>query len=300
MIPSGAPPAEVDVTVELATSLLAGQHPDLAHLPIGTRFDGWDNVTFRLGDELALRLPRIAAGAALLLHELTWLPVLSAHWTFAAPVPLRRGEPAGDYPWAWSVVPWIAGVEAAEVPLTAAAAPALGRAMREIHQTAPDDAPRNPSRSVPLAARDQEFRECVGELLTRAPGAGMTLDGNALLRHWEAAISAPVDSPPTWIHADLHVRNIVSRGGNLGGILDWGDSAAGDPCVDLGQAWQLLPAEAVDDCFAAYGRISDALRLRAFGSGAFFNVSHALEPSAVHSRAGWTGLVRQGLATAAR
>src|SRR5665647_2057551 len=158
MIPSGAPPAEVDVTVELATSLLSGQHPDLAHLAIGTRFDGWDNVTFRLGDELALRLPRIAAG---------------------------------------------------------------------------------------------------GALLTRAPGAGMTLDGDALLRHWEAAISAPVDSPPTWIHADLHVRNIVSRGGALGGILDWGDSAAGDPCVDLGQAWQLLPAEAVEDCFAAYGRISD-------------------------------------------
>jgi len=61
----GLPPAEHPVDAALARALLAQQHPDLAELPIRPAASGWDNVMFRLGEALALRLPRRAAGAEL-------------------------------------------------------------------------------------------------------------------------------------------------------------------------------------------------------------------------------------------
>jgi aminoglycoside phosphotransferase (APT) family kinase protein len=71
------PAAEADVTADLVRRLLAGQHPDLAHLPVEFLANGWDNVMFRVGDELAARMPRRALGAEILVHEQRWLPLLA-------------------------------------------------------------------------------------------------------------------------------------------------------------------------------------------------------------------------------
>jgi hypothetical protein len=51
------PAAEVDVTPELLRRLLAGQHPDLAQLPVTAAANGWDNVVFRVGDGLGYPWP---------------------------------------------------------------------------------------------------------------------------------------------------------------------------------------------------------------------------------------------------
>ena len=56
----GRPEAEIDVSVTLVRDLLRAQHPDLAELPITEAASGWDNVIFRLGTEMAVRLPRRA------------------------------------------------------------------------------------------------------------------------------------------------------------------------------------------------------------------------------------------------
>src|SRR5580658_5131036 len=87
------PPREVEVTVELARALLADQHPDLANLPIRHVEDGWDNVVLRLGDALALRMPRRAAAASLIVTEQTWLPTLAPRLTLPAPAAIRTGAP---------------------------------------------------------------------------------------------------------------------------------------------------------------------------------------------------------------
>jgi hypothetical protein len=60
------PAAEVSVSPELVRRLLAAQQPDLAHLPVRLVAHGWDNLMYRLGDELAVRLPRRAAAAGLI------------------------------------------------------------------------------------------------------------------------------------------------------------------------------------------------------------------------------------------
>jgi len=51
-------PDEIDADVALVRRLLAAQFPQWADLPVTpVELDGWDNTTFRLGEEFAVRLP---------------------------------------------------------------------------------------------------------------------------------------------------------------------------------------------------------------------------------------------------
>ena len=52
------PPADIDFAEFRVGALLAAQHPDLGHLPLVEAASGWDNVIYRLGANLAVRLPR--------------------------------------------------------------------------------------------------------------------------------------------------------------------------------------------------------------------------------------------------
>lgn len=68
---------ETEITAELVRDLLRDQHPDLAGpLALGAR--GWDNQLWRLGGNLAVRLPWATPTAdALLRKEYAWLPGLA-------------------------------------------------------------------------------------------------------------------------------------------------------------------------------------------------------------------------------
>jgi hypothetical protein len=65
----GTPKPEFDIDETLVHRLLLEQHPDLADLPIAYIDDGWDNAMYRIGDELAVRLPRREFGAPLVDNE---------------------------------------------------------------------------------------------------------------------------------------------------------------------------------------------------------------------------------------
>jgi aminoglycoside phosphotransferase (APT) family kinase protein len=160
------PAAEVDTPSGLVRRLLAEQHPDLAGLTLEPAAHGWDNVTYRLGDELAVRLPRRALGADLIGHEQRWLPALAPPLPLPVPVPVRLGRPGCGYPWAWSVVPWLPGRPAAVAPPAdpLAAAVTLGEFLGALHTPAPADAPVNPYRGVPLETRDGTVRERLARL----------------------------------------------------------------------------------------------------------------------------------------
>jgi len=110
------PAAEVSVSPELVRRLLAAQQPDLAHLPVRVVAYGWDNLMYRLGDELAVRLPRRAAAAGLIVNEQRWLPVVAPRLPLPVPAPVRAGRAALGYPWPWSIVPFLPGQLAAREP----------------------------------------------------------------------------------------------------------------------------------------------------------------------------------------
>ena len=260
------PPADVEVDEDLVRALLADQHPDLAGLPLVALDAGWDNVLWRLGERLLVRVPRRAAAAPLTANEQRWLPVLAPRLPLPVPAPLRTGRPADGYPWPWSVVPWFDGTPGDRAPLAAPddAATRLGRFLRALHAAAPPDAPANPVRGGPLAERAGSFERLVGPL---GPGPGAT----ALRRLWaEASAAPPWAGAPVWVHGDLHPANVLMAGGTVAAVLDWGDLCAGDPATDLAAGWLLLPVPALDAFAAAYGDVDDATWSRARGWAALF------------------------------
>lgn len=259
------PPAEVGIDLSLVRALIQEQHTDLAHLALNDVGGGWDNRLFRLGDDLLVRLPRRAISAALIELEQRWLPRLSPRLPLPIPVPCRIGRPGCGFPWSWSITSWFPGQSALLAPPQdfSMAAVTLSQFLRALHQPAPEDAPHNPWRSVPLAARTSALREHlrqVGRLAGRA----------AVLEMWERALSAPPWSGPRLsVHGDLHPGNLLVSQGCLSAVIDFGDLAAGDPATDLSIIWMFLPPSTQSTFLASargeFDSIDDHTLIRARG-----------------------------------
>ncbi|WP_405784416.1 aminoglycoside phosphotransferase family protein [Streptomyces sp. NBC_00859] len=233
---------EADVDASLVRRLLGAQFPRWAVLPVEPVLPwGTDNAVYRLGEDLSVRLPRIAGAVGQVEVEHRWLPRLAPHLPLRLPTPVGRGAPAEDYPWEWSVHDWIKGESAAIDRLAdpcRAAADLAGfvTALQRIDTTGGPAA----GRGVPLATRDTVTREAIAAL------AGM-IDTAAVTEAWEAALRAPVhDAPAVWIHGDLTPGNLLVEDGRLSAVIDFGALGVGDPACDLIVAWNLFSGEARD------------------------------------------------------
>lgn len=227
------PPAELTPTAADVDRLIAAQHPSFRG-PLRAVAAGWDNEVFRLGDDLAVRLPRRASAARLIEHEQRWLPALAAVLPVPVPVPLAAGVPGDGFPWCWSIVPWFEGERLLALPVAErdALAVDLAAVLIALHRPAPADAPHNPVRGVPLRDRDDVVRA--------------RLTDPTLLALWDDALAAPRwKGAPLWVHGDVHPGNIVVHRGAIAALLDFGDLCAGDPACDLAVAWL---------AFGAHGR----------------------------------------------
>jgi aminoglycoside phosphotransferase (APT) family kinase protein len=253
------PAAEIDIDDGLVRRLLADQHPDLAALPLTLVANGWDNAIFRLGGDLAVRLPRRRQGADLVVNEQRWLPELASRLPIPVPVPVRVGLPSDDYPWNWTVVAWFDGDVAADVGLVDPIfeAQRLGRFVDALHAPAPADAPMNPFRGQPLA----DLRPRVVDSIERLGGS---ID--------EAAVTERLDrltdvtdwtDTPVWLHGDLHSANVLVRDGAICAVIDFGDVTSGDPAVDLAIGWMLFDEAALEVFRASAGDVDDATWSRA-------------------------------------
>src|ERR1700735_2332794 len=98
------------ITSALVSRLTAAQFPQWADLPVRpVELDGWDNTTFRLGEEMSVRLPSGEIYAQQVDKEHRWLPALARQVPLPIPEPLARGAPGCGYPWQWSVYRWREG-----------------------------------------------------------------------------------------------------------------------------------------------------------------------------------------------
>jgi aminoglycoside phosphotransferase (APT) family kinase protein len=255
------PAAEVDIDATLVRALLRDQAPGLAHLDLVEIASGWDNVMYRLGDELSVRVPRRALAAELVEHEQRWLPALAPRLPIRVPTPVLAGRPGHGYPWCWSVCPWLDGEIAADAPLASAqeTAAQLGEFLAALHQPAPIDAPRNDFRGVPLADRSAVTHERIEQVAD-------ALDAAVVRACWEElAATPPWEGPALWLHGDLHPKNILVRDGRVSAVIDFGDVTSGDPATDLAVAWMLLPPDARPELRRAAGTIDDDTWRRARG-----------------------------------
>lgn len=257
-----SPAAEFTIDEDGVRRLLHSDVPHFADLPLKRIAEGWDNVTWRLGTDLAVRLPRRRRALELIRHEQQALPVLAPRLAaigVRTPLPVHIGAPSSEFPWPWSVVPWIEGVPALDRAMSGNAtwAARLARALDALHQTT-TAAPHNPVRGIPLAQRDERIRRFLDELERPL--------GDALTQIWEEALRAPAATERVWIHGDLHPGNIVLHGDDLAGLIDFGDVTAGDPSYDLAIAWEAFDSRGRDTFRATTGdRYDGATWVRARG-----------------------------------
>ncbi|NUL43904.1 phosphotransferase [Cellulosimicrobium funkei] len=282
---------EPSVDPALVHALLSEQHPDLAHLPLAEPVRGWDNTMVRLGERLALRLPRHAQAETLLDREVAWLPRLASQLAArsaqsgtgdpalqtiparpavpafpAIPTPARTGVPRPGYPFRCAVVPWVEGTPAVHVPreVRDAYAPSLAATLRGLHQPAPADAPASAFRGIDLAEIEDGF---VRRWEAQAGDLGRERR-DQLARVWRRAVeAAPYSGPRVWLHGDPHPNNTVLAGvgpwpGPKPGspvLVDFGDLCAGDPASDVGSALLHFSPAGRDAFVTAYdaGRVPD-------------------------------------------
>ncbi|GHH33703.1 aminoglycoside phosphotransferase family protein [Lentzea cavernae] len=218
--------------VALVRSLVRSQFPRWQGLPVReVVHGGTSNALYRLGDELAVRLPRrewAHDGAA---KEASIVPRVAPHLPIAVPEPVELGSPTETYPYQWSVVRWLGGetapVEAVDedTPLRLAA---LIRALHAIDADGPWTAGRG---RVSGIGDDSAVRSCIAQV-----GGDPRLTAI-----WEESLAAPRwEQPGRWLHADLHEGNLLFSGGSLSGVIDWGSAGVGDPAADLMTAWLYL------------------------------------------------------------
>jgi aminoglycoside phosphotransferase (APT) family kinase protein len=244
------PPATVEVGAAVVRALIRDQRPDLVGRSLVWVANGWDNATFRLGADLAVRLPRRDEAVPLILHEQRYLPGISGRSPVPVPVPVHAGQPTSDFPWPWSIVRWIPGTAAVDAgPVDrAAAVEGLAAFLKSLHVPADAGVPVNPVRGVPLRDRNAVVSERLGDR-RRYPRAA------ELRAVWAEACAAPGwDGPAMMLHGDLHPGNILlAAGGSLAGVIDFGDVGAGDPAADLAVGWLMFDAGTRQRFIGAFG-----------------------------------------------
>jgi aminoglycoside phosphotransferase (APT) family kinase protein len=255
---------EADIDAALVRRLVGAQFPQWAGLPLeAVKSAGTDNAIYRLGGELAVRLPRFARAAGQVEKEQAWLPRLAPRLPLPVPVPVAMGAPGEGYSWRWSVCRWLPGENAIAAPvrdLDRAASELAGfiAALQTVDATGgPAPGQHNSGRGVPLAERDRMVRAA----LARLHGI---VDVAAVTREWEAALAAPVwERPGVWLHGDIHPGNLLTVDGRINAVIDFGCLGVGDPACEMIAAWMVLTsasrrifrtALAVDDVTWARGR----------------------------------------------
>jgi aminoglycoside phosphotransferase (APT) family kinase protein len=244
---------EVDTDADLVRRLLASQHPQWADLPIvRVPSAGTDNAMYRLGDDLAVRLPRIHWSIEMVAKEHQWLPVLAPRLPLALPIPIARGAPEEAFPYPWSIVQWIRGEVATldRVDDPVQAARDLAAFVLALQAVDPTHGPQH-RRGLPVRLQHDAVLQGVA-------GLRGEVNSDAVLEAWNRVLDEPdYDRPPVWFHGDLAYLNLLAHDGRLVGVIDWGTCGVGDPAIESIVAWSLFPREARDVYREALG-IDDA------------------------------------------
>lgn len=231
------------LTVELASELVAEQFPQWSELDIELVVPGGhDNRTFRLGEQLTIRLPTDEGYIPGELKEHEWLGRLAAVVPLPIPEIVGEGRPSPVFARPWSVRRWIPGEAAtgariADLPRFAAELAGFLVALRAADaEGAPLAGAQSFYRGTHPRAYDEDTRATIDRIADE-------LDVARAVDAWERALATEWDGPPVWFHGDVAAGNLIVRDGHLAAVIDFGTSGVGDPACDTVIAWTMLGGE---------------------------------------------------------
>ena len=228
------------IDAALVRRLLSDQFPQWQHLPVTpVEADGWDNRTYRLGEDMTVRLPTAPGYVAAVAKESRWLPVLAPGLPVRVPSLLGVGEPSDGYPFPWSVRGWLSGdtAQVGDLGDPVRFAVSVGEFLVALQACDPAGGPaageHSFHRGTSPAHYDSEVRSCLAKLEGR-------IDTARAAAVWEAALAADWTGEPVWFHGDVAAGNLLVEGGALTAVIDFGTAGVGDPACDLAIAWTLF------------------------------------------------------------
>lgn len=226
---------ELDLDITFVKRLLVEQFPHLSENPITTvRSMGTVNAIFRLGDELYVRLPRLAAWAGSIDNEWTWLPKFAPHISLKIPQPLVRGKPTDWYPCSWAIYHWIEGspLQSKLISDERQLAYDLVNFILELRSIDKLGAPHGGRK--PLVELDKMTRSAI-------ESSHDVIDTEMASMAWAYSLEAPPwNGNPVWIHGDLLKSNLLVQNSRLCAVIDFGGVGIGDPAADVVPAWSVF------------------------------------------------------------
>ena len=248
----------MEISSETVRRLVDRQLPQWAKLPVTPVLEqGNDNRTFRLGDELAVRLPSAAAYVAGLAKEDRCLPLLAQHLSTAVPVPVATGVPGADYPYPWSVRRWITGTtpERDSDLDRVGLAEDVGGFLRELRSVPQGEGPVAGAHSFYRGCHPTVYGDQVQQSLVQLSDR---VDAQVCQAIWRESVSTAWPFEPVWFHGDLASANLLTVHGRLAAVIDFGTCGVGDPACDLVIAWTLFAGKERDAFRSAVGLPEDA------------------------------------------
>lgn len=266
---------------QVVTRLLREQAPHLADLPVrASSASGSSNWVFRIGDALAIRLPRSNDYVAGLMNEVRWLPRLAPNLPVAVPDIVVVGQPSGTFARPWAVVSWVRG----DLPLALDSsqqillAESLGTFLQSLHAVDTADVPAGPEHWGYRCG--EPVTEPIDRWADRAAEELADLFNPASVREaWRRLRDVPETSEAAcWVHTDLSEENLlIHRDGQLAGVIDFGGVGVGDRSIDLLYAWSIFDAPAREVFRAASGTDDDTwtrARAWAFVGPGLLTIAH--------------------------
>ncbi len=229
-------------TIELARKLILSQFPEYADLAItSVEKQGHDNRTYRLGDELLIRMPTAEFYALKVPKEQELLPKLAPHLSISIPAPIKIGVSSDDYPYPFSIYQWLEGQSANHLQIHDKAlepiALQLAMFLKELQSIEGVDGPapgqHNWWRGDHVSVYNEGACKQIAELSD-------VIDSDKAMELWTQACQTKWNNLPVWIHGDFASGNILINDNKLSGVIDFGGMGMGDPACDLVIAWTFL------------------------------------------------------------
>ena len=237
-----------DITVELACELIIEQFPEYKHFTVtSVEKQGHDNRTYRLGNEMLIRMPTEEPYALKVAKEQEILPQIAPYLTIDIPHPVKMGNPSKIYPYPFSIYKWLVGQSISLLVLddkdSENLAFDLAKFLKELQNIKNVEGPapgqHNWWRGDHVSVYDEGAREQIAKL-------EKVINTKEAINLWDEACETHWNKNPVWIHGDFAIGNMLMKDKKLTAMIDFGGIALGDPACDLVIAWTFLKGRARD------------------------------------------------------
>lgn len=230
---------QIIINETIAQKLIQEQFPMYKNLEIqSVTNQGHDHKTFRLGNNLLLRLPTATRYAININKEALWLPQFTPSIATTIPMPITVGKPTTYYPCYWSIYQWIEGQSANNLTPQEMNLNEIALSLAEfLQQLASIDTKYGPKPGPHNFYRGAHPSVYFKEIQTALQKLSSFFDVGNYERIAYQAIQNSFTDIPVWVHGDISPGNIIIKNKKLNAVIDFSGIAVGDPACDLTIAW---------------------------------------------------------------